>query len=301
MRTAAGWRAYGPAEMERATRIVALRSLGLSLAQVARVLKGEPDGLSAALTAHLRTLENETRELTGQIAGVRRMLAEIDHGQAPGLDELVHLMRPGKKPAIVVELAWPWGGERFELRDIRALTFIVGPLFSGKTRLARLIAAVLPDCVFIGLDRTADGAATAGLPARVDRTVAWLVEDGASATAALVALVTALEAHADKALVIDMVEHGLDQASQEAVIAHLRRRDPDSPPVFLLTRSTAILDLKAVGLDESILFCPANHSPPILVAPHPGAAGYESVASCLASPEVRARSDGVVAMRVAPG
>jgi hypothetical protein len=33
------------------------------------------------------------------------------------------------------------------------------------------------------------------------------------------------------------------------------------------------------------------------VAPYPGAAGYESVASCLASPEVRARTEGVIAWR----
>ena len=38
-RTQAGWRAYGPAEMTRAREIVALRALGLSLAQVERVLR----------------------------------------------------------------------------------------------------------------------------------------------------------------------------------------------------------------------------------------------------------------------
>jgi hypothetical protein len=64
-----------------------------------------------------------------------------------------------------------------------------------------------------------------------------------------------------------------------------------------LTRSTAILDLETVGPHEAIIFCPANHSPPIVVAPHPGAAGYEAVASCLASPEVRARTEGVIAWR----
>ena len=39
VRTAAGWRTYGPAEMAQAAEIVAVRALGLSLAQVARVLK----------------------------------------------------------------------------------------------------------------------------------------------------------------------------------------------------------------------------------------------------------------------
>lgn len=51
-RTAAGWRAYGPGEMARAAEIVALRALGLSLAQVARVLGGNPQDLEPALAAH---------------------------------------------------------------------------------------------------------------------------------------------------------------------------------------------------------------------------------------------------------
>lgn len=94
-----------------------------------------------------------------------------------------------------------------------------------------------------------------------------------------------------------MIEQGLDKASQKAVIAHLRRRGPGDRPLFLLTRSSAILDLAAVGTDEAIILCPANHSPPTYVAPYPGAPGYEAVATCLASPEVRARTDGIIAWR----
>lgn len=45
-RSPAGWRAYGPDEMVRAAEIVALRALGLSLAQVARVLGDDPQGLA---------------------------------------------------------------------------------------------------------------------------------------------------------------------------------------------------------------------------------------------------------------
>ena len=125
---------------------------------------------------------------------------------------------------------------------------------------------------------------------------------GSSKTAArcrsaLIALLVGLEAEGPSILVIDMLEQGLDRATQEALIAHLRRRGPDARPLFFLTRSNAILDLDAVGPDEAIIFCPANHSPPTLVAPYPGAPGYEAVATCLASPEVRARTNGVIAWR----
>ncbi len=127
--------------------------------------------------------------------------------------------------------------------------------------------------------------------------MAWLIEDGAAASDALVALLVGLDSEDSAILVVDMVEQGLDQATQEALIAHLRHRGPAARPLFLLTRSSAILDLAAVGPDEAIILCPANHSPPTRVAPYPGAHSYEAVATCLASPEVRARTEGVIAWR----
>ena len=114
---------------------------------------------------------------------------------------------------------------------------------------------------------------------------------------ALIALITGLESEGPAILVIDMIEQGLDQAAQEALIAHLRGRGSGGRPLFFLTRSCAILDLASVGPDEAVILCPVNHSPPTRVAPYPGAPGYEAVATCLASPEVRARTAGVIAWR----
>lgn len=159
--------------------------------------------------------------------------------------------------------------------------YIVGPLGSGKTRLALRLAEVLPSAAFLGLERVEDGSATARLDAdpklrlRVNQTLDWLVEEGATVSEALVALLTVLEAEGPTILIVDMVEHGLDSATQEAVAAHLRRRGSDDRPLFVLTRSCAILDLASVGAKESIILCPANHSPPTRVAPYPGAPGYE--------------------------
>ena len=193
----------------------------------------------------------------------------------------------------------------FELRDIRSLNYIVGPLGSGKTRLAQTIAETLPEATFLGLERLVDedGEARArlltapALKSRVDQTMCWLIEEGATESSALIELVVALESKDSLILVIDMVEQGLDQASQAALITHLRHRAPGARPLFLLTRSCAILDLTTVGPDEALIFCPANHSPPIQVAPYPGAPGYEALATCLAPPEVRARTEGVIAWR----
>ena len=304
-RTAAGWRTYGPDDMVRAAEIVALRALGLSLAEVAAVLSGDPQLLDRALLAHQATLDRRMRELTDAAGKVRNLRAGLARGTLPAPGELGRMLRPASAPAVGFELPWPWGGERFELAEIAPITYLIGPLGSGKTRLARRLAETLPDATFLGLDRLEQGGAAAqarleadsGLRSRVEAATRWLVDDGAARSAALLALLAGLEQEGNAPIVVDLVEQGLDQPTQEAVIAYLRRRGPDAPPLFLMTRSSSILDLAAIGADEAIILCPANHSPPTRVAPYPGAPGYEAVATCLATPEVRARTEGVVASR----
>ena len=304
-RTHAGWRTYGPDEMARCAEIVALRELGLSLGQVARVLGGDTQGLEPALAAHQSMLESRIRDLAETVDKVRRLRENIAEGQSPAPGDLAGLIETAARPRAVLELPWPWGGEPFALHDIRALNYIIGPLGSGKTRLAKRIAEVLPDAIFLGLERLTDeGAATMAQVnddpvwgARVDQTLGWLVEEGATASSALRVLLASLEADGSGILVIDMLEQGLDKATQEAVIAHLRRLAPRPRPLFFLTRSNVILDLEAVGADETIIFCPANHSPPTYVRPVRGSPGFEAVETCLASPDVRARTEGVIAWR----
>lgn len=309
-RTAAGWRAYGPDEMARAAEIVALRGLGLSLAQVARVLEGDPEGLVSALAAHEASLEDRIRKLADTVEKVRGLRADLAQGRAPVAGELTRLLRPGAELSVAFELPWPWGGELFELNDIRSLNYIIGPLGSGKTRLALRLAETLPETAFLGLDRLADNGAAArarldadpALKSRVDQALVWLIDEGATESDPLMVLLVGLESEDAAVVVVDMIEQGLDHASQEALIAHLRQSaQAGRRPLFLLTRSSAILDLAAVGADEAIILCPANHSPPTRVAPYPGAPGFEAVATCLASPEVRARTQGVIAWRPRAG
>jgi DNA-binding transcriptional MerR regulator len=304
-RTEAGWRAYGPEVMKRASEVVALRGLGLSLAQVHRVLAGDPKGLEKALATHQSRLEGQLGQLGAVVERVRAVRGDIAQGKAPTPSDLARLAGPASEPVVAFDLPWPWGGERFELREIRAITFIIGSLGSGKTRLAMRLAEELPGGAFLGLDRLERSAealqaelrADAGHHAQVRDVLAWLVEEGAETTDALLALVIELERDDPGALVVDMIEEGLDEPTQRALVAHLRRRGPLARPVFAMTRSCAVLDLAAVGPGEMILLCPANHGPPSVVAPYPGAPGYEAVATCLASPAVRARTHGMVATR----
>ncbi|MBN3761847.1 MerR family transcriptional regulator [Burkholderia sp. Ac-20365] len=292
-RTAAGYRAYGEHDIARATEVVSLRALGLSLTEVARVLDGDARSLAAALAAHETALGTQMRDLVAKLDKVRKLQTDLAQGQLPAGQELAGLIGGGG-PRVAFELPWPWGGEWFELRDIRPLNYIIGSLGSGKTRLARRLAQTLEGAVFLGLDRLDDQSAALtmddGLRSRVDQVLAWLVDEGARASTALTTLLAALESEAPHALIVDMIEQDLDRSTQEALIVYLRHRAKTARrPLFMLTRSSAILDLSLVGPDEAITLCPANHSPPTRVAPYPGAPGYEAVATCLASPEVRAR------------
>ncbi|MCZ4346601.1 MerR family transcriptional regulator [Devosia neptuniae] len=304
-RTAAGWRSYGPEDMVRAAEIVALRAFGLSLSEIERVLSGDPRDLEPALGAHQAALESRLREIGGAVGRVRELRADLLQGKAPEMAELSGLIGPQDVPTIGFDLPWPWGGERFELRTKARLTYIIGPLGSGKTKLAMRLAEALEDAEFVDLTRLEDDgvvaqarlSADATLRKRVDAALGWLIEDDATVSPALEALLVGLLGSGAKTVVVDMVEDGLDHATQQAVIAYLRRAS-NLPKLFLMTRSSAILDLAAMPSDEAILFCPANHSPPTLVVPYPGAPGFEAVASCLASPEVRARTAGVVVRHV---
>ena len=302
VRTEAGWRAYGPSEMARAAQISALRGLGFSLAQVKRVLGGDHHGLEAALAEHQAVLEGRVRDVADAVERVRVVRGDLTQGRTPAIEEFARLVAPTTAPVTAFDLPWPWGGERFELRTVRAINFIIGPLGSGKTRLAQRLAQALPGAAFLGLDRLTESrdatrarmAADPALEARVEAAQAWLMEDGALASDALLALLVGVE-NGTGALVVDMIEQGLEEATQVAVIAWLHRPGTQGRPLFLLTRSSSILDLAEAGLDETIIFCPPNHSPPILVAPHPGSPGYEAVATCLGPPAVRARTEGMVA------
>jgi DNA-binding transcriptional MerR regulator len=305
VRTAAGWRAYGPYDMARVFDIVRLRTLGLSLTEIARVLEGDSQVIAGVLTVHEAKLRDRACELNAAVQQVKRMRVALGRGGHPALCPISAHHQTAGQISVAFDLPWPWGGERFELRNIKPLTHIVGPLGSGKTRFAKRLAETVPGALFVGLDRLEGNGESARLKRAADpdvwrlveRAHAAIIDDGGNTSGALIALLVAVEADGAAVVVIDMLEQGLDAPTQEALIAHLRRRGADARPLLFVTRSTAILDLGAVGPEEDIIFCPANHGPPTSVAPYPGAQGYEAVASCLASPVVRARTEGMRAVR----
>ena len=305
LRTDAGWRCYRPQDIAIARQIVALRALGLSIGQVGRVLAGERTDLDQALAVHEEDIAQKILDLQATAAAVRQLRTTLNAGTDSGVVSLADLVMPPTPVVARLTLPWPWGGETFDVEQPRALNFIIGPLASGKTRLAKRLADVLPGAGFLGLERLAEPAAdirarlaqTPDLEARVDTALTWLAEEGADVDDALLALVASLEGATPAILVIDLIEQDLTRAAQEALARYLRRPGRRTQPLFVMTRSTAILDLDHVAPDESIILCPPNHSPPRYVTPNKGAPGYEMVAMCLATPEVRQRTAGVIAIQ----
>jgi DNA-binding transcriptional MerR regulator len=300
-RSSAGWRLYGPDEIVRASAIVELRNLGLSLAEVKRVLDGDTKSLDSSLSAHQAQLRRQIAVTSERLRAVGDLRTGLASGDKPVIGDLDRCLRQALRISVALDLPWPWNRERFEFSSNATLIYIVGPLGSGKTRLAEALAHSIPDAVFVPIERgelearermTQD----VDLAERVETAMQWLIDEGASHTPALLALLVAIENEPGTLKVIDMIEHDLDEASQLAIAAWLKRPGK-AAPIFAMTRSSAILDLAAVGPDEAILFCPANHSAPFAVEPLRGAVGYEALETCLATPEVRARTAGTIAWR----
>ena len=305
-RSGAGWRFYSPDDISAASEIIALRALGFSLRQIARVRSGDGTELTKALATHEERLGERIADLQAAAAKVRSLRSEVTVGAAGVLQGLSALVERETTPVTSFKLPWPWGGELFHVRPPKAINFIVGPLASGKTRLAMCLADALPDAGFVGLDRKVaedrtDAAADVlrkepEFAAQVERAMSWLRDDGAEVATALTSLLTVIERDTPEILVFDLIENDLSEPTQQALIAYLKRRGPHARPLYLMTRSSVILDLDTVGPDEAIIFCPPNHNPPFYVAPYEGAPGYEAVGTCLATPAVRERSSGVVAI-----
>lgn len=72
----AGYRLYGPAEVERLRRILILRELGMPLAEISRTLSAPDFDPAVSLRAHLERLRGERERINGLIRSVEKSISE---------------------------------------------------------------------------------------------------------------------------------------------------------------------------------------------------------------------------------
>jgi len=89
LRTAAGWRTYGPDQIARLHQILALKGLGLPLARIATILAG--DALEPVLELQERVLAREGDRLARALELVRAARAKLRSGQSLSVDDLATL------------------------------------------------------------------------------------------------------------------------------------------------------------------------------------------------------------------
>lgn len=92
-RTGKTWRLYGPDEIARLNEVLALKSLGFSLARIAELLQGHPTDLGRLLDMQRDTL-NETRQRAERgLATIDAVQAKMAAGVAISIDDLTMLAR----------------------------------------------------------------------------------------------------------------------------------------------------------------------------------------------------------------
>jgi DNA-binding transcriptional MerR regulator len=93
VRTQAGWRAYGPAQIARLHQVLALKSLGLSLKQIKDLLAGRLASLDAVLKVQQQALEAKASETRRALALLQSARAKLAANGVLSPDDLTQLTR----------------------------------------------------------------------------------------------------------------------------------------------------------------------------------------------------------------
>ena len=106
LRTASGRRWFGPEELERIQRIVALKKAGLSLGDIKRLFDRKPIDLAALLGAQRKRLAEQADEIADAIGLIDTALSRIGRGEPLDAATLCSLIRDGEKLMTDQTQAW---------------------------------------------------------------------------------------------------------------------------------------------------------------------------------------------------
>lgn len=111
--SANGYRTYSGEDLVRLQRILLLRELGLGLPEIARVLDGETDDVSA-LRSHMAFLRSEQDRLDRQIASVQRTIDALDEEETMDVEDMFDGFDHTQYRDEVVDR---WGAQAYEDSD----------------------------------------------------------------------------------------------------------------------------------------------------------------------------------------
>lgn len=92
-RNAAGYRVYGHEQIQRLHQVLALKSLGLSLAQISECLSGLGDDLKPILKAQETELRRRIKALEAAASAVTMAWTRLEAGENLSVDDLVTLTK----------------------------------------------------------------------------------------------------------------------------------------------------------------------------------------------------------------
>ena len=99
-RTQAGWRVYGPNEIERLHQVLTLKSLGLSLARITQLLAGRVADLPALLALQEDVLTARINDLQRARKSVQAARTKVSRDGRLSLEDLIDLVRETTMSAI---------------------------------------------------------------------------------------------------------------------------------------------------------------------------------------------------------
>jgi len=91
VRSATGWRTYGPAEMARLHQVLALKGLSLPLARIAELMQGRLGTLAKVLALQEQALARESSRVGRALQLVRAARAKVGAGEDLSIDDLTTL------------------------------------------------------------------------------------------------------------------------------------------------------------------------------------------------------------------
>jgi MerR family transcriptional regulator, thiopeptide resistance regulator len=93
LRSAKGWRGYGPEEMARLHQVLALRRLGLPLARIAVLIKRPEGSLAGVLKLQEERLARESTRVARALTLVRAARRKLADGEILSIDDLAELTK----------------------------------------------------------------------------------------------------------------------------------------------------------------------------------------------------------------